>query len=86
MLKDILNGSTGKEAILSLKALPCEGDVLISTAQAPDYLGVKTQTLARWRNEGFGPPWVCMGRLIYYRSSDLRAWIESRLRHNTIAA
>lgn len=86
MLKDILNSSTGTAAILGLKPLPIEGDVLIAAAEVPDYLGVKMQTLARWRHEGFGPPWVRMGRLIYYRSSDLHAWIESRLCKNTVAA
>ena len=70
----------------ALLPIPDDRDFLISTTQAPEYLGIQRQTMARWRHEGFGPPWVCMGRLIYYRSSDLRSWIESRLRHNTIAA
>ena len=70
----------------ALLAIPGDSDFLISAARAPEYLGIQRQTLARWRHEGFGPPWVRMGRLIYYRSSDLRSWIESRVRRNTIAA
>ncbi len=68
----------------ALLAIPEDRDVLIPAAQVPEYLGIQRQTLARWRHEGFGPPWVRMGRLIYYRSSDLRTWIESRVRKNTI--
>ncbi len=70
----------------TLLAIPEDSDFLISAADAPGYLGVQRQTMSRWRHEGFGPPWVQMGRLIYYRSSDLREWIESRLRYNTIDA
>jgi hypothetical protein len=70
----------------ALKALPEQGDVLIAAASVPEYIGLKTQTLARWRCEGVGPVWCALGRRIYYRSSDLRTWIESRVRHNTIAA
>ena len=69
-----------------LRSLPEWGDTLIAAAQVPKYLGIQRQTLARWRHEGFGPQWVRMGRRIFYRSSDLRAWIESRVRHNTIAS
>ncbi|HJO89542.1 MAG TPA: helix-turn-helix domain-containing protein [Alphaproteobacteria bacterium] len=86
MPTDVETQPTDKDGPSDLKTLPDQGDILIAAVQAPQYLGVKTQTLARWRHEGFGPPWVRMGRLVYYRSSDLRAWIESRLRHNTIAA
>jgi predicted DNA-binding transcriptional regulator AlpA len=68
----------------TLLPIPEDSDFLISAADAPEYLGIQKQTMSRWRHEGFGPPWVQMGRLIYYRSSDLRDWIESRLRYNTI--
>jgi len=77
---------TGNLGPSVLKALPVQDDVLIAAASVPEYIGLKTQTLARWRHEGFGPQWVRMGRRIFYRSSDLRAWVESRIRHNTIVA
>jgi predicted DNA-binding transcriptional regulator AlpA len=70
----------------ALLPIPEDSDFLISAAHAPDYIGIQRQTLARWRHEGFGPQWVRMGRRIFYRSSDLRAWVESRIRHNTIVA
>ena len=54
--------------------------------QLPEFIGIQRQILARWRHEGVGPVWVSLGRRIFYRSSDLRSWIESRARHNTIAA
>ena len=86
MHTDIETQPTGKDGRSDLKALPDQGDILIAAAQVPEYIGLKAQTLARWRCEGVGPVWVALGRRIYYRSSDLRAWIESRLRHNTIDA
>ena len=70
----------------ALLPIPEDDDFLISAAQVPQYLGIQRQTLARWRHEGFGPQWVRMGRLIFYRSTDLRDWIKSRVRRNTIAA
>ena len=68
----------------ALLPIPEDRDVLIPAAQVPEYLGIQRQTLARWRCEGFGPPWVACGRRVFYRSSDLTAWIESRRRQNTI--
>jgi hypothetical protein len=70
----------------ALKALPEQEDVLIAAAQVPEYIGLKAQTLARWRCEGVGPVWCALGRRIFYRSSDLRDWIKSRVRRNTIAS
>ena len=70
--------------ITDLKPLPPTTDALIPAGQTYAYLGVSTQTLARWRMEGFGPPFVKLGRGVFYRAGDLRAWIESCVRQNTI--
>ena len=51
----------------------------LSGSDAALYLGLATQTLANWRNLGRGPKYMRQGRLhgrIYYRISDLDAWIE----------
>jgi hypothetical protein len=42
---------------------------------------VKKQTMAAWRNRGQGPAYVKVGRLVFYRPSHLREWLESRVVH-----
>ena len=34
------------------------------------------QTLARWRCEGMGPPYVKRGGVVIYRGSDILDWLE----------
>ena len=34
------------------------------------------QTLARWRHEGKGPPFIKVGRQVRYPAGALRAWIK----------
>ena len=59
-------------------AIPDQNDTLIPSSQAPSYLGIARQTLARWRCEGGGPKFVKLGRLVFYRAGDLRTWINER--------
>jgi len=74
-----------KEIQSELRVLPKEDCALIAAAQVPEYIGVKRQTLARWRHEGFGPPFVKLGRrLVAYFSGDLRNWLRQNIRTNTI--
>ena len=49
----------------ALLPIPEDRDVLIPAAQVPEYLGIQRQTLARWRCESFGPPWIAVGRRIF---------------------
>lgn len=67
------------------KAIPDQNDTLIPSHQAPRYLGIARQTLARWRCEGGGPRFVKLGRLVFYRAGDLRAWIIERTCTSTSA-
>lgn len=57
-------------------------EVLLKPEEAAA-LGLAQQTLARWRCEGAGPPFVLAGRAVRYRRADLSAWIESRTRRST---
>ena len=68
----------------SLLPLPPQDEALIPAASAPLYLGIAAQTLARWRCEGFGPPYVKLRRLVFYRAGDLRAWIGRRVCPTTL--
>src|SRR6187402_2071482 len=71
------------EAPTVLAPLPSD-DRLIPAAQLPRFIGLAAQTLARLRCEGNGPQFVKIGRLIYYRASDVRDWLAKRRYSNTI--
>lgn len=68
----------------TLAPLPPEDDTLISAAHLPDFIGVARQTLARWRHEGSGPPFVRVGSRIFYRAEDVRDWLKGQRQTNTI--
>jgi len=46
-------------------------------------LGVTTQTLARWRVEGFGPSFVLVGRLVRYERAAIDRFIAERRMSST---
>jgi predicted DNA-binding transcriptional regulator AlpA len=39
-------------------------------------IGVDERTLAVWRSQRRGPDYVKLGRAVFYRRSDVNAWIE----------
>jgi excisionase family DNA binding protein len=57
----------------------------LTTKEAAGHLGLQPVTLECWRSRGGGPAFVKMGRAVRYRSEDLDAWVESRIRSNTCA-
>lgn len=64
-------------------ALPAEDGTLVPAWAMPAYIGVARQTLARWRVQGNGPKYVKVGRLVFYRAGDVRAWLAQQVRWNT---
>jgi excisionase family DNA binding protein len=57
----------------------------LSNQEAASYLGLKPQTLDVWRSSGrYSLPFVKIGRRVFYRKSDLEAFIESRIQTKTI--
>ncbi|MEE4303594.1 MAG: helix-turn-helix domain-containing protein [Wenzhouxiangella sp.] len=62
------------------------GTQFLDTIDAAHYLGLQKSTLEAWRCRGGGPQFVKLGRAVRYRQADLDAWIESRVRHNTVEA
>ena len=50
--------------------------VLLNSAEAAEALRVGIATIHRWRQCGEGPPYIKLGNKVYYRPSDLDAWIE----------
>lgn len=53
---------------------------LLNTPEAAKALRLGTATLQRWRKSGKGPPYIEMGRKVYYRSGDLERWVEAQQR------
>jgi predicted DNA-binding transcriptional regulator AlpA len=51
--------------------------LLLSPKQASEFLGVPEGTLAQWRSQRRGPPYIKLeGRLVRYRSSDLEDYLS----------
>ncbi len=48
---------------------------LISVDELEEMLDVKASTLEYWRNSSQGPDYTKLGRVIFYRRSDVEAWI-----------
>lgn len=70
---------------LALLPLPEDDDALIRRADLPRYIPVAVQTLSRWAVEGQGPRFIKVGRrIVAYRAGDLREWLRSNERSNTI--
>jgi len=53
-----------------------DGRRLISERRVGAMLGFSKRTLQRWRQENKGPPWVKIGRRIFYDEDKLKAWIQ----------
>jgi hypothetical protein len=56
---------------------------LLNTAEAAEQLRVKKQTLENWRTRGEGPPFIKVGRRVFYRVSGLDVWLTGRIRSST---
>lgn len=53
---------------------------LLTPAQAAEVLGIPEGTLAQWRSQRRGPPFVKLeGRLVRYRSTDMEKYISARV-------
>lgn len=53
---------------------------LLTPGELAELLGVSEETLAQWRSQRRGPPYVKVeGRLVRYRLPDVEAYLESRL-------
>ena len=43
-------------------------------------LNLTERTLERWRFHGFGPPFLKIGRQVFYVRKDLEAWLDEQRR------
>ncbi len=51
--------------------------------EAAQYLGIAAQTLAKWRSNGGGPPYVKICGVILYLVEDLDRFLDERRRYST---
>ena len=51
---------------------------MLNTKQAATQIGLKPNTLAKWRCEGGGPVFFKVGRSVRYRLEDLSAWLAEK--------
>lgn len=52
---------------------------LLSPKEAAEFLGIPEGTLAQWRSQRRGPPYIKLElRLVRYRATDLDVWLKSR--------
>lgn len=53
---------------------------LLTPKEAGEFLGIPEGTLAQWRSQRRGPPFVKLeGRLVRYRAMDLEKYISSHI-------
>ena len=71
---------------ISMLPLPETDGALIPANGLRNYIGIAPQTLARWRCTGDGPPFLRVGRRIFYQAADVREWLQARRHNNTILA
>lgn len=51
---------------------------LLQTAEAAQEIHMSPFWLHKERSQGRGPRFIRIGRKVFYRPSDLRAWLEER--------
>lgn len=56
---------------------------MLDPAQLAAELGVRTETLYRWRRKGYGPRFTRVGSLIRYSRPDIDAWLAARTEGTT---
>ena len=67
------------------KSAPASDDQLLREPETCCLTGLALRTLQRMRVEGYGPPYVRLGRRVLYRMGDLRKWIADNSHTSTSA-
>ncbi len=59
---------------------PKQRDALLSPAEVSEWIHVAVSTLADWRSDkrDLGPRVQPVGRRIFYRASDVQAWLDAQ--------
>jgi len=51
---------------------------VMTESETAEHIGISLSGLRKWRNDGSGPPYVRLGRLIRYRRTVVEEWLERR--------
>lgn len=52
---------------------------LMTQEELSELIGVEVDTLKSWRRSASGPDFVRLGKQIFYRRSDIQAWIDANV-------
>lgn len=44
-----------------------------------EHLGLSWETLKKWRQTGYGPPWIKIGQLVRYNVAEAEAWLAAQV-------
>jgi predicted DNA-binding transcriptional regulator AlpA len=69
--------------IPSIADAPGGDDDLLSAAELAAWFGMSVEWVDIGRSEGYGPPYVKLGRLVRYRRGTVREWLLARIHHST---
>jgi hypothetical protein len=50
----------------------------LSEFETAEEFGVAIRTLRKWRQLRVGPPWIAVGRRIFYSDASRCAWLQAR--------
>ena len=62
-----------------------ETKMVMTVAEAAEYLGLAQSTLNKWRCVGGGPKYLKMGKAVRYRMIDIQKWLEANRHLHTSA-
>jgi predicted DNA-binding transcriptional regulator AlpA len=61
-------------------ALPAASSTILTATEVAEQTGLSVETLAQWRSQGKGPPYVKISRnCVRYRQCDLDGWLAERI-------
>ena len=67
------------ERVRALEAArPPPDERLLNQESAAALLGVKALTLAMWRHKRKGPPFVKVGRSVFYKAAAIERWLSEQ--------
>jgi len=68
------------------RELPMATHDYLKPDQLSELINVAKSTLARWRVEGNGPPFMKAGRAVLYAANDVHEWLAKSARQSTSEA
>ena len=63
-----------QSAATDIRVLP---DGRLTALDAAAYCGISYKSMALYRSQGNGPPFVKLGKSVFYHKADLDAWLAS---------